>query len=83
MIEVSVKKIDNNFIIRWQLLRVEIPADDILNVGLDDTYGGDDKEAIRIGFPYGMTDRVFIETKKQTYILFTSNPSAIMKKLSA
>lgn len=83
MIEVSVKKIDNNFIIRWQLLRVEIPADDILNVSLDDTYGGDDKEAIRIGFPYGMTDRVFIETKKQTYILFTSNPSGIMKKLSA
>ncbi|MED1865387.1 hypothetical protein P4V41_18115 [Fictibacillus nanhaiensis] len=83
MIEVSVKKVDNHFIIRWQLLRVEIPANDIVKVGLDDTYGGDEKEAIRIGIPYGTTDRVVIQTKKQTYILFTSNPSAIMTKLSA
>ncbi|ANC76378.1 hypothetical protein ABE65_005995 [Fictibacillus phosphorivorans] len=83
MVEISVKKIDNNFIIRWQLSKVEIPASEILNVHLDDTYGGDKKAAIRIGLPYGTTDRVVIETKKQTYILFTSNPSAIMKKLSA
>ncbi len=83
MIEVSVKKIENNFVIRWQLLRVEIPASDILDVRLDDTYGGEDQDAIRIGLSYGTTDRIYIKTTKQNYIVFTSNPSAIMSKLSA
>lgn len=31
-----------------------------------------EKEAIRIGFPSGNTDRVVIKTEKETYILFTS-----------
>lgn len=83
MIEVSVKKVENNFVIRWQLLRIEIPATDILEVRLDDTYGGVDIEAIRIGLPYGATDRIFIKTAKQNYIVFTSNPRDIMSKLSA
>ncbi|MDM5317251.1 hypothetical protein QUF49_14675 [Fictibacillus sp. b24] len=83
MIEVSVKKVENNFVIRWQLLRIEIPSSDILDVRLDDTYGGEDQDAIRIGLPYGTTDRVFINTAKQNYLVFTSNPSAIISKLSA
>lgn len=83
MIEVSVKKVENNFVIRWQLLRIEIPATDILDVRLDDTYGGEDPNAIRIGLSYGSTDRVNIKTAKQNYLVFTSNPSAIIHKLSA
>ncbi|MBH9966311.1 hypothetical protein [[Bacillus] enclensis] len=58
--------------IRWQLSKIEIPLADIVNVEDDDTYGGREKSAIRIGNPYGHTDRVVIQTKTETYILFTS-----------
>lgn len=39
------------------------------------------KEAVRIGFPYGSTDRVVIKTAYNTYILFTTNPALIMSKI--
>ena len=58
--------------IRWLLTKITIPITDILIVTTDDTYGGEEKQAIRIGMPYGTTDRVVIITNKNTYILFTT-----------
>ncbi|XXM73024.1 hypothetical protein ACQ0QQ_03750 [Lysinibacillus sphaericus] len=58
--------------IRWQLSKIEISLADIVNVEDDDTYRGRAKSAIRIGNPYGHTNRVVIQTKTETYILFTS-----------
>jgi hypothetical protein len=64
--------VNENLVIKWQLTKVEIPISDIIEVTSDDTYGGEDKTAIRIGHPYGTTDRIVVKTKAETYILFTS-----------
>jgi hypothetical protein len=70
--EVNIQKINENLQIQWQLSSIEIPLSDINEIVNDDTYGGEEKSAIRIGNPYGHTDRVVIKTKTGTYILFTS-----------
>lgn len=69
--------------IRWLLTKITIPITDILTVSTDDTYGGEKKQAIRIGMPYATTDRVVIITKDNTYILFTTNYISIQKKLNS
>ena len=58
---ISVKKIDDKVIIRWQFSKIEIPISDILQVTLDDTYGGKERNAIRIGTANSTTDRVVIK----------------------
>jgi hypothetical protein len=72
LFELKVTEKDDVLLIRWQLSKIEIPLTDIVSVESDDTYGGKEKSAIRIGNPYGHTDRVVIQTKTETYILFTS-----------
>ncbi|KML03017.1 PH domain-containing protein [Rossellomorea marisflavi] len=59
--------------IKWQFSTIDIPVSDITDVTLDDTYAGEEKRAIRLGFPYGHTDRVVIKTTNETYLLYTSN----------
>lgn len=83
MFEVFVKKVNSDIVIRWLLTKITIPIADISAVTTDDTYSGKEKQAIRIGMPYGTTDRVVIITKKNTYILFTTNYIAIQKKLNS
>ncbi len=70
--EVKVAEKNGSLEINWLLNKTKIPLSAITEVSNDDTYGGQEKEAIRIGFPSGNTDRVVIKTKKETYILFTS-----------
>jgi hypothetical protein len=70
--EVNVSKINGNLQIKWQLSSIEIPLSYIIEVINDDTYGGEEKSAIRIGNPYGHTDRVVIKTRTGAYIIFTS-----------
>ncbi|WP_309247377.1 SunI/YnzG family protein [Bacillus halotolerans] len=67
--------------INWQLSKIEIPIKEINDVFLDPNYGGEEKNAVRIGFPYGSTDRVVIKTANNTYILFTTNAGSIMSKI--
>lgn len=81
MFGIHVKKSEDTVIIKWQLSKVEIPLSDILEVSLDNTYGGEEKESIRIGTPYGTTDRIVIKTKTNTYLLYTTNSHSIMNKL--
>ncbi|MGN7938694.1 SunI/YnzG family protein [Virgibacillus sp. 6R] len=81
MLGLHVMKSNDSVIIKWQLSKVEIPISDILDVSLDETYGGVEKEAIRIGTPYGTTDRVVIKTKTKTFILYTSNPTSIKREI--
>ncbi|MFP3727417.1 hypothetical protein U8V72_19750 [Priestia filamentosa] len=69
---IKILKEEKSLYIRWQLSKVAIPLSDIVEVLEDDTYGGNEKSAIRIGFPYGNTDRLIIKTKTETYILYTS-----------
>lgn len=83
MFEVFVKKVNSDIVIRWLLTKITIPIADISAVTTDDTYSGKEKQAIRIGMPYGTTDRVAIITKENTYILFTTNYIAIQKKLNS
>lgn len=83
MFGINVKKCENTVIIKWQLSKIEIPLSDILDVSLDNTYGGEEKESIRIGTPYGTTDRITIKTKTSTYILYTTNSNSIMNKLQS
>jgi len=78
---ISVQKINDNLIIKWQLAHFTIPLEDILEVTEDDTYGGKEANAIRIGPPYGTTDRIFIKTNSKNYLLFTSNASAILNEI--
>jgi hypothetical protein len=82
LFEIKVSKNNEFLVINWQLNKIEIPLSDIIDVKNDDTYGGTEKSAIRIGNPYGNTDRVVIKTKKETYILFTSIGSIKEKILS-
>ncbi|WP_226666302.1 hypothetical protein [Metabacillus litoralis] len=81
MLGISVKKSNDTVIIKWQLTKVIIPTSEILEVCLDDTYAGEEKEAIRIGTPYWTTDRIVIKTKTQTYILYTTNTTTIKNKI--
>ncbi|UPG83348.1 PH domain-containing protein [Bacillus subtilis] len=81
MLGINVKKSNENLIINWQLSKIEIPIKEINDVFLDPNYGGEEKNAVRIGFPYGSTDRVVIKTANNTYILFTTNAASIMSKI--
>lgn len=83
LLGISVEKVDSDILIKWQLSKVTIPISDILTVTTDDTYGGEEKQAIRIGTPYGTTDRVVIITNEKTYILFSTNYISIQNKLNA
>lgn len=78
---VDVKKTETELIIKWQLATVNIPLEEIIEITEDDTYGGEKADAIRIGTPYGTTNRIFIKTKKQNYILFTTNISKILREI--
>ena len=80
--EVKVSRNNENLRIKWQLSQIDIPLSEIKDVTMDDTYGGEDKKAIRIGLPYGHTDRIVIKTLSETYILYTSNGGLKDKILS-
>ncbi|QNK38516.1 SunI/YnzG family protein [Bacillus subtilis] len=81
MLGINVEKSNENLIINWQLSKIEIPIKEINDVFLDLNYGGEEKSAVRIVFPYGSTDRVVIKTANHTYILFTTNAALIMNKI--
>ncbi|WP_322923313.1 hypothetical protein [Paenibacillus campi] len=83
MLALDVKKVDQDIIIKHQLTKIVIPVADIISVSLDDTYGGKAADAIRIGMPYGTTDRVAIQTKHRNYILFTTNYTQIMNTINS
>jgi Bacterial PH domain len=80
--EVKVSRNNENLRIKWQLSQIDIALSEIKDVTMDDTYGGEDHKAFRIGFPYGHTDRVVIKTHSETYILYTSNGGLKDKILS-
>ncbi|WP_339181567.1 hypothetical protein NST56_09780 [Bacillus sp. FSL R5-0560] len=81
MLGINVEKSNENLIINWQLSKIEIPIKEINDIFLDPNYGGRGESAVRIGFPYGSTDRVVIKTANNTYILFTTNAASIMSKI--
>ncbi|MCP1183053.1 PH domain-containing protein [Paenibacillus sp. 1781tsa1] len=73
MFGVNVKKIKDQLVIRWQFSKIEIPISNITSVTLDDTYGGSEPAAIRIGPVNGTSERILIRTVNQSYILFTNS----------
>ncbi|MGA4466835.1 hypothetical protein ACPA2L_30175 [Bacillus bombysepticus] len=84
MLGINVIKTTEELIIKWQLAKVSIPLNEIIEVTEDDTYAGVEKtDAIRIGTPYGTTNRILIKTRKQDYVLFTTNMISIMNKINA
>jgi len=82
MLGIKVQQVENQLIIRWQLSKVEIPISEIKAVTLDDTYGGSEPSAVRIGAAYGASKTILIRKTHQSYILFTSNES-LFPKISA
>ncbi|MBN8192973.1 hypothetical protein JI667_12550 [Bacillus sp. NTK074B] len=80
--EVKVSGNDGNLRIKWQLSQIDIPISDIKGVSMDHTYSGEERKAVRIGLPYGHTDRIVIRTSSETYILYTSNGGMKEKILS-
>lgn len=48
----------------------------------DDTYAGKSKTAMRIGYPYGTTERIIIQTVQTDYLIYTSIRSTKEKVLS-
>lgn len=78
---IKVTKADEELMIEWQLAKIRIPLKEIIEVTEDDTYGGKEAKAIRIGTPHGTTDRILIRTKKQTYLLFTTNKTSILNTI--
>ncbi|MFD0770458.1 hypothetical protein ACFQZ1_17060 [Bacillus sp. CGMCC 1.60114] len=81
MAGIDVKKTEKELIIKWQFATVNIPLEEIIEITEDDTYGGEKADAIRIGAPYGTTNRILIKTKKQNYILFMSHTPKILKEI--
>ncbi|SDC93194.1 hypothetical protein SAMN05428987_3396 [Paenibacillus sp. CF095] len=81
MLGVNVKKIEDQLVIRWQFSKIEISISNITSVTLDDTYGGSELSAVRIGAAYGASETILIRTTNQSYILFTSN-EALFPKIS-
>ncbi|MGQ0516548.1 SunI/YnzG family protein [Bacillus sp. D-CC] len=72
----------HNFV--WQLTEITIPLRDVIEVTEDDTYAGvEESNVIRIGTPYGTTDRIIIKTAKQNYVLFTTNKVSILNAIHA
>lgn len=55
LLGIKIEKLNENLIINWQLSKIEILIKDINDVFLDPNYGGEEKRAVRIGFPYGST----------------------------
>ncbi|ARA98710.1 MULTISPECIES: hypothetical protein [Geobacillus] len=78
---IKVEKLNDKLVISWLLSKIEVPISDIVKVTFDDTYGGEEKTAIRIGTPYGATDRLVILTHSNTYILFTTDAISIKNKI--
>ncbi|MEB9530394.1 hypothetical protein P4L13_26980 [Bacillus anthracis] len=84
MLGIDVIKTTEELIIKWQLAKINIPLNEIIEVTEDDTYAGVEKnDAIRIGTAYNTTDRILIKTKKQDYVLFTTNKVSILNKINA
>lgn len=83
MLGISIKKINDNIIIKWQLSTVTIPITEIVSITKDETYACEEKSAIRLGTPYATTDRIVIKTIKDTYILFSTNVTSLEKKLTS
>ncbi|MCM3584707.1 PH domain-containing protein [Mesobacillus maritimus] len=64
---------EDTLIMKWRFTKIEIPLSEIVEVTEDDTYGGgQEKNAIRLGFPSATTDRIVIKTTTETYLLYTS-----------
>ncbi|WP_151737770.1 hypothetical protein [Paenibacillus tengchongensis] len=82
MFGIKVTASNSSLVIRWQLSKFEIPLSDITEVADDNTFGGMEKQAIRIGTPYGSTDRTIIRTKARTYILFTADGASIKDRIN-
>ncbi|WP_458796636.1 SunI/YnzG family protein [Priestia filamentosa] len=80
---IDVKKTKRELIIKWQMAKFNILLEDIIKISEDDTYGGAKTDAIRIGPSYGTTDRIYIKTKKQDYLIFTTNKFPIMKEINS
>ncbi|MFU2200831.1 hypothetical protein [Bacillus subtilis] len=76
MLGINVEKSNENLIINWQLSKIEIPIKEINDVFLDPNYGGEEKSAVRIGFPYGSTDRCRRQVKIYIFCLFAFYTSA-------
>ena len=77
-------KIENKadtLIIKWQFTKIEIPLSEIVVVTEDDTYGGQEKNAIRLGFPSATTDRIVIKTTTETYLLYTSAKKKLFARI--
>jgi hypothetical protein len=81
-VEAKISKIDDLLHIKWQMSKIDIPISEIKEVLNDETYAGEDKSAVRIGYPSGHTDRVVVKTAAETYIIFTSNGGLKEKLLS-
>jgi hypothetical protein len=78
LLEIKVEKIGSDIVIKHLFTKVVIPISDIMSVSFDDTYGGKEKAAIRIGHPRSSTERIAIKTKTSNYILFVPNYTSVM-----
>ena len=84
MLGINVKKTNEELIISWQLAKMHIPLNEIIEVTEDNTYAGvEEKDVIRIGTAYGTTDRILIKTAKQNYLLFTTNRVSVLNIIKA
>lgn len=81
MVGINISKKENDLVIKWQMSKTSIPIKDITSIAFDNTYGGGPNEAVRIGTPYGTTDRLVIHTETRSYLLFTTNIHSLTKKI--
>lgn len=83
MLGIDVIKTTEELIIKWQLAKVNIPLNEIIEVTEDDTYAGVEKnDAIQLGHLM-LQLIILIKTKKEDYVLFTTNKVSILNKINA
>ncbi|MGD7009535.1 hypothetical protein [Metabacillus sp. 84] len=77
MHEVTIEQKNSNLVLKWQLSKIEIPLAAITEMTSDDTYGGAERTAVRVGFPSATADRILIKTSGQSYLIYSNAGSVI------
>lgn len=73
----TITKNDKEVNIKWRVADITIPNEDIVSVKEDtNIYAATDENqenVVRIGSTFGKTNRILLETKDKSYIIYTHN----------
>ena len=82
----TVKKDNNEVNIQWRVADIKIPTSEIQNISQDQDIHAvpklDADKVSRIGYTFGKTNRVIIDTNDHEYIIYTHNDQKVYNELT-